>query len=118
MSDQTPSVRGNKRLRFLDRCVGIPAVAALGLLPKRRHFDYAGARRIGLMKTAGIGDMLMLAGIVADLKKALPNTTIILISGEDNRSASALIAADEHLAISPLRPLAAVRAVRAARLDV
>jgi heptosyltransferase I len=115
----TSATRGNPTLRFIDRYVGIPIVAALGLRPKR-PFDPAATHRIGVMRTVALGDTIMLAGILHDLRRQFPRSTIVLITGEDNRGVGELMVTpgDEHLVISPRRPLSALRAVRAARLDV
>jgi heptosyltransferase III len=71
------------------------------------------------MKTVAIGDTLMIAGVLADIRKAYPSATIVLITGKDNEVAGRLIGPpDEHVIIWPSRPLASVRAVRRAKLDV
>ncbi|MEO6878375.1 MAG: glycosyltransferase family 9 protein [Gemmatimonadaceae bacterium] len=80
----------------------------------------ASVRRVGLLKTAAIGDTLLLAGLTEDVRRAYPGVTIVLITGPDNRGVAALLpgGVDEHVVVSPKRPLAAVAAVRRAALDV
>ena len=56
--------RGNARLKFLDRYAGIPVIAALGArrrLMGRRPVP-ADWKTIGLVKTVGIGDTVLLSG--------------------------------------------------------
>lgn len=76
--------------------------------------------RIGLLKTAAIGDTLLLSGMLSDVRRAHPSATIVFISGPDNAGAAALLPdrADEHIVVSPGDPIGAVRAIRRARLDV
>ena len=114
------SPRGSALLKRLDRFAGIALLAPFALQPKRRRLDRESIRRIGLLKSAAIGDTLLLAGLLTDLRRAYPHATIVFITGPDNRSAAELLPgrADEHLVVSPREPLAAVRAIRGADLDV
>jgi heptosyltransferase-3 len=114
------SVRGNRTLRFFDRYAGIPLIAALGLLPKRRQPAPQTVGRIGLMKTVAIGDTVLLAGVVADVRSHFPSATLVLINGEDNAAVGRLMLADrdEQIVISPHRPVESMAAIRAARLDI
>jgi hypothetical protein len=41
---------------MLDRIVGIPLVAAFRLAPKRRRPDPTTIKRIGILKSAAVGD--------------------------------------------------------------
>lgn len=120
MSKATGRPRISRSLKILDRLAGIPLAVALGLLPKRRAFDRARVRRIGLMKTAAIGDTLLLAGLLDDVRHAYPQASLVVVAGPDNIRAAELLPgrADEHVVVSPSAPLAAVRAIRAAALDV
>jgi heptosyltransferase I len=110
--------RGNRTLRFLDRWVGIPAIGALSLLPRRR-FDGSGPLRVGLMKTVAIGDTILFSGIARDVKARYRDSTVVIVSGEENRAAAELFAvADEHVHVAVQNPAASVAALRRARLDV
>jgi heptosyltransferase I len=106
--------------RLLDRVVGIPLVATLSLAPKRRMPNPASIRRIGVLKTAAIGDTLLLAGVLRAIRAEYPKATVVLITGTDNASAAALFddAVDEHVVIQPRTPIAAIIAVRRLRLDI
>lgn len=106
--------------RTLDRFVGIPLVAALAFTRKRRQPDPATVRRIGVLKTAAIGDTLLLAGVLQAIRVRYPQAAVVLVTGIDNAPAAALLrdVVDEHVVISPTAPLSAISAIRARQLDV
>ena len=105
--------------RTLDRVVGIPLIATFGVVPKRRRPDATTLGRIGILKTAAIGDTLLLAGVLHAMRRDVPNATVVLITGVDNAPAAALLGhlVDEHVIIRPTAPLASLRAIRQLRLD-
>jgi heptosyltransferase-3 len=113
-------VRGNKILKSLDRFAGIPLVSLLGVLSKRRVLEPSQVRRIGFMKSAAIGDTLLLAGLFDDTRRVFPKAALVAITGRDNSAAVQLLPdrIDEHVVISPKNPVEAIRLVRAAQLDV
>ena len=111
------STRGSHRLKLLDRYVGIPLVALGALRPKRDM--PADIRRIGLMKTAAIGDTVLLAGLVDDVKSAYSSVELALITGLDNAGVAPLLgpAVDRTVTVSPSNIPASIRTLRALRLD-
>ena len=109
--------RGNRKLRLLDRYVGIPAVAVGGLV-RRRHSLPDDPRRIGVLNSTTIGDTVLLSGVLRDVAAAFPSAEIILFAGRSNAAIARLI---DGLTVRPIRltdPRRAVAAVRAAELDV
>ncbi|MDB4877431.1 MAG: glycosyl transferase family 9 [Gemmatimonadetes bacterium] len=72
------------------------------------------------MKTAAIGDTLLLAGLIEDVRRAYPAAAVILITGRDNQGVAGLLpgGVDDHLVVSTGAPLSAVAAVRRAALDI
>ena len=114
------ATRGNRSLRFLDRYLGIPLLSLFALFPKRRALEPRSVRRIGILKTAAIGDTLLLSGPLQDIRHAYPVAELVLITGADNRGVAQLlpVAAAEHMVVSPHRLLAAVGMLRRAQLDV
>lgn len=111
-------LRGNAALKIADRVVGVPMLAALGLLPKR--FFPTSVRRFGILRTAAIGDTLLLAGILRDSARTYPSAEILLITGRDNASAGAFVArgSARQVTVSAHNPAAAIRVLRGLRLDV
>ncbi len=106
-------------LKTLDRYAGIPIVAALAPLRLgRRRPDEI--RRIGVMKTAAIGDLVLASGPIADFRRAYPSVELVLITGADNAAVVPLLpfAVERHVIVSPTRPLEAVRQIRTLQLDV
>jgi len=111
-------VRGNPRLRLLDRTFGAPILWALGRLPKRPAPGRI--ERLGILRTHAVGDTLLLQGILADARAALPDADIVLITGEDNAQAGALIVGRNarQLEVSVLSPLAAMARLQRERFNV
>jgi heptosyltransferase I len=113
------AVRGSQALKRLDRFVGIPAVWLAGTLSARRRrprsFD-----RVGVLRTAAIGDTLLLTGPLRDLRRALPDADIVLITGTDNAGAGEYAATGvaRHIAISVAQPIAAALRIRREKLDL
>jgi heptosyltransferase-3 len=111
-------VRGNPVLRHLDRLVGIPLVSSLALQPKRAK--PAVIQRIGLVRTAAIGDTLLVSGVLRDIRAALPNADVVLVTGEDNAEAGRLSAGDAArvIEISVKAPIDAIMTLRREHFDV
>lgn len=112
--------RVSSRQRILDRVVGIPLVALLALAPKRRMPNAASIRRIGVLKTAAIGDTLLLGGVLRAIRAQYPQCMIVLITGTDNAAVAALFGrdVDEHVVIQPRAPVTALRVIRRLDLDI
>ncbi len=114
-----PGGRSNKTLKVLDRYIGTALLAPMAL-GRKQAVPPTPVRRIGLMKTAAIGDTLLLAGLVDDVVRTFPDALVTLITGADNRAAAQLLPGrvDEHIVVQPRAPLSALKAVRRARLDI
>lgn len=112
------SERGSPTRRFLDRALGIPLVAGLSCLRTRRK----GLPRIcslGLLETAAIGDTVLLAGVIPDLRASFPGGRIILFTGRGNYEAGLLLNGLDEVVRLPIgSPLETVRKLRENRLDV
>lgn len=109
--------RGNWKLKFVDRYFGIPLVFFLGLRKKRRLPEKI--RKIGLFKEACIGDTILLAGILRDLRQFFPEARIILLVGPTNAGiAKSLPEVDEISILNITNPLACVRELRRHPMDV
>jgi heptosyltransferase III len=113
-------MRGNKVLRLVDRYAGVPAVMALAVFRLGRRRRVPPLRRIGLMKTLAIGDTVLLSGVVEDIRAQYPRATIVFMTGEDNRAVAEMMMrdGDEHVVVSPRKPVRSVVEIRNANVDV
>lgn len=112
------SERGNAPLHFLDRYAGIPALALLSLFRRKRRCPRE-IKSIGLLKTVAIGDTVLLSGIVADLRAAFPDASIIFFCGESNLEVARMLGGvDRVIPVPAKEPFASMRAVRSVHLDI
>jgi len=111
--------RGSKRNRLIDRYLGIPALAFLRFFGQRKRAMPSQVRRIGVMCAPAIGDTLLLAATLRDLKAAFPSAEVWFFATPLNRSAAELLPAVDELVVVPM-PAAwkAVRALRRSSLDI
>jgi ADP-heptose:LPS heptosyltransferase len=122
-SVQRSGERGNQFLRIADRVAGIPAILAIGAMrrlmrPATRSIP-RNPRVIGLLKASGIGDAVILSGVIADLRAHFPNAFIVLFCGESNHAFARLLdGLDQVVPLPVRRPQDAVRCVRAYRPDI
>jgi ADP-heptose:LPS heptosyltransferase len=113
--------RGNPRLKFLDRYAGIPVVSALGISRRvrgRRPVPDSW-RSIGLVKTVGIGDIVLMSGVIRDLRAARPDARIVLFVSANNAGFARLLDDVDEVVTVPVRNIPqAVRIVRSEECDV
>jgi ADP-heptose:LPS heptosyltransferase len=118
---QLQADRGNKRLKFLDRYAGIPMVNLLGV-PRRIRGGRpvpANWRTIGLVKTVGIGDIVLLSGVIHDIRTARPDARIVLFVSANNAGFARLLDDVDSVVVLPVRNIPeAVSLVRAEHCDV
>lgn len=87
--------RSNRLLRTLDTYLGIPLVYLLGLLRRKKEHgpsfqpDYH--PKIVLIKTAGIGDTILVSAIIRELKSIFPGSSVTLICARNNAPVTDLI---------------------------
>ncbi|MEO6468606.1 MAG: glycosyltransferase family 9 protein [Acidimicrobiia bacterium] len=120
-SAQLQSDRGNPRLKFLDRYVGIPVIVVLGLLRRLRGSRPVPAdwKSIGLLLTAGIGDTVVATGVLRDLRETFPRARIVLFVTANNASFARMVATPDAVVELPVRQVwRAVSAVRTEAVDV
>jgi ADP-heptose:LPS heptosyltransferase len=117
---QLQSDRGNPRLKLLDRYAGIPVVTALGVRNRLRGRRSVPAdwHTIGLVKTVGIGDVVLLSAVIRDIRAARPDARVVLFVSANNEGFARLVS-DADVVSVPVRNLPeAVRTVRAEGCDV
>ena len=118
---QLQSDRGNPRLKFIDRYVGIPVVATLGLRRRLRRPRLVPSswHTIGILLTAGIGDTVVATGVLNDLRAARPDARIVLFVTANNASFARILTVPDAIVELPVRQVwSAVSAVRAEHCDV
>jgi len=86
--------RGNRFLKFMDRYLGIPLIFTLGCFKKTNERPSL-IERIALLKTAAIGDTVLLSAIINDIKESLPDSRITIFVGSSNYEIAKIIA-DTH----------------------
>ncbi|MEI9919624.1 MAG: glycosyltransferase family 9 protein [Bacteroidota bacterium] len=75
--------RGDGKLHFIDRYVGIPLVALLGFFRIRRKKP-AGIHTIALFEGNAIGDTVLLLGVIKDVREKYPTSVITFFVGPTN----------------------------------
>jgi len=109
--------RGSLTFRRLDRYAGIPLIATLGLFRSAREKPST-IKRVGLLKTAGIGDTILLSAIVNDLRRAIPDAHLVLFTGAENHAAGLLLDSLDAVVKLPLKnPVALRERLRQYRFD-
>ena len=110
--------RGNPALHYLDRLTGIPAVALLACTRRKRSWP-SGIETIGLLKTGAIGDTVLMSAVIADLRSAFPEASIVFFSGESNAEIANMLEGVDRVIVLPiLKLVAAMRAIRSLNVDV
>lgn len=109
--------RNNRLLRFCDTYIGIPLIFLLGLFRlKHKLPEYMKTKinpRIAILKTAGIGDTVLVSSIIRDLKHIYPGCHITFICTNTNRAMAEMIAEIDQIVIFNLaKPLESFKLVR------
>jgi ADP-heptose:LPS heptosyltransferase len=108
--------RGSKWLRTLDRTVAVGALRTLGVARRARPLGTQ-LERIGLMKTAGIGDMILLSAVAEDVIAAFPGAQFVVVAGPENAGLAELIPRSRVLTLPTAHPWKAIPILRAERFD-
>ncbi len=108
--------RGNKLLKFFDKYAGIPLVLTLGVFRKKRRFDIRSVTseklNVILLKTAAIGDTVLLSAIAREIKERYPGSSITLLASKSNAPVGAMLRGiDEIVVFDMSTPLRSLRAV-------
>lgn len=106
--------RANSWLRFLDRYGGIPLIVLLGLLRKKRS-PPSHIKKIALLKTAGIGDTVLLSALIQDLQ----GREIYLFTGTANAEMASLLPGVQQVIPLPLTdPLSCIKKISKVSVDL
>lgn len=118
---QLQADRGNARLKFLDRYAGIPVIVTLGAARRVRGDRPVPAdwKTIGLVKTVGIGDLVLLSAVIRDIRTARPDARIVLFVSANNAGFAQLLDDVDTVVTLPVRNIPrALQLVRAEHCDV
>lgn len=110
--------RGNRLLRIADRWLGIPVIAILGAVSRRRRLPKP-INVVGILMLGVIGDTILAASLARALKMWRPNVTVVALVSEGNVGAIDLVDGIDEVIIVPIeRLLTAVSVVRRLKFDV
>jgi heptosyltransferase-3 len=110
--------RGSKRNRQLDTWVGIPALNLLATFRRRNRFP-ALINKIGLMCSPALGDTLLFSAVAQDLRAYFPAQELVHFCMPENLAAANMIPGiDRRILIDLARPLTAIKALRAEKVDL
>ncbi|MFH0954258.1 MAG: glycosyltransferase family 9 protein [Verrucomicrobiota bacterium] len=105
--------------RFIDKWFGSALLFLLGVIFFRKRPVPKSVRSIVLIKSDGIGDLVMVTAVVRDLRAALPGAQIILLCGPFNYPLASLLAGFDRIVCLKLsNPLRAVLELRRLKPDV
>lgn len=79
--------RNNPLMKKLDKWIGCPLLFVLGIFHKKRRVENIKNitnPRIAIIKTAGIGDTVILSAILDEIKAVHPNSSITWICAKNN----------------------------------
>jgi ADP-heptose:LPS heptosyltransferase len=105
--------RGNSKFRFLDRYVGILIIFALGLLKKRSKTIPGSITKVAFLKTAGIGDTVLLSAVVRDFKDAYPSVQLTFFVASNNYEMAQMISGVDRIIKLPIaKPLECIHVIK------
>ena len=118
MTANTSMERGRGLLRALDRWLGVPLLALMGILRSKRAKPDS-FQSVGICVFAAIGDALLASALIADIKKANPQLKITIFATLANAQVFKLIRGWDELVLVPItKPLAAIRQLKAHPVDI
>jgi ADP-heptose:LPS heptosyltransferase len=112
--------RGNYLYHLIDRYAGIPLVMMGGLCRPKGSSVPRVLNKIGILKTACIGDTILLDAISKDLRNTWPQAKQMLFAGRDNCHLGHMLDEIDDVVVLPMhRPWVAAKKIYAAgRFDL
>jgi len=106
--------RPNIVLRFVDRYLGIPMVALLRVMHRKREQTLAPVGSIGILGNSAIGDTIVLSAAVLDIRAQFPSARLVVFApGADCETVCGMIdGIDQVVQVRMSRPVETVRAIR------
>ena len=110
--------RGKRIFKLLDRYLGIPILFTLGLFKRKCKLQKEVAT-IGILTVPAIGDIILLNGLLRDIKDFNNEIKIILFVTKEVRAIAEIMNTyDELIDIELYKPLKALRTLRQHPVDV
>lgn len=109
--------RGNKYLKWFDRYVGILVVALLSPFKWKRKLPQE-IHSIALLKTAAIGDTVLLSGIIRDLQSHFPQVHLTVFTGGSNYELALMIPGIDVVKLPMTNPWKCLQIIRQYRFDM
>ena len=108
------SDRGNIINHIADRYIGIPVLFTLSLFFGKKKDKPETVRRIAIIRTAAIGDTVLLSAICQDLKHRYPLSELTFITGPSNAGMASLMpkAVDKVVKLPVTNVIASLRQIR------
>ena len=94
--------RNNPLLKKLDKWLGIPALYVLGKF-HRQHTCPVSYTKIAIIKTAAVGDTIILSAMIEELKQAYPKAEITVICSKNNAAMVKTLAQIDHIEIFAMK---------------
>ena len=108
--------RGNSLLKFCDKYIGIPLIIFLGMIHQKRSlkspiFEKSDPKII-LLKTAGIGDTILLSAIIKEIKYGFPKSAITLVCTKSNYQGAKCISDLTNIHVFDIsKPIVSLKAI-------
>lgn len=110
--------RNAKLLKYLDRYLGIPLVALIGIF-KKRHHEPKEIRSVGIFAFAAIGDSILSSVLITSIKRAGPNTKIVIFASKANAPIYSVLSGFDELVVLPItKPWMALPILKKYSVDV
>jgi heptosyltransferase I len=106
-------LRTGSAYRLADRFAGSAILYVKGIFRKKRSLPEE-VHRAAFLKTAALGDTVLISAIVRDFKAAHPRAELVFVCGDDNAAIAEMTeGVNTVVRINHKRPLEAVRTVKA-----
>jgi len=105
--------RNNKLMKKLDRYIGCPLLFILGLFRNKNTFSELGkSPRIMLLKTAAIGDTILMDAVIKEIREQYPNGTITFVCSKNNKAMAEMLEnIDEIVPFEMGHPMTSLRTI-------
>ena len=104
--------------RVIDKWIGSLLLFLFGLVHRKRQPPEA-PKSFALMKTDGLGDLVLLTAVVRDIRVAVPDARIILVCGPFNYPLASLLDGIDHIiSLNLSNPIPAMQELRRQKVDV